>query len=243
MYNVNRIYLRGSVRMGQKFDLHFIRHGITQSNLEGRYTGFADVPLCADGFAEIKELKEKFIYPEASVFFSSPLLRCKQTLNIIYPDVKDFTEVEGLKESNFGDWEGMTPSELSADELYRVWVQQKDFTIAPPNGESFQQFAERVFLSFEKLVDKILKAECKSAVIVAHGGVIMMVLAQYVSEQKPAAEWMVENGCGYSVTVKFEKWMREKKFDVYGRVPQGYTADDFDPKKIYERYFGSRETK
>lgn len=229
--------------MFQKADLHFIRHGITKSNLEGRYTGFADVPLCEDGFARIKKLKEKFIYPEASVFFSSPLLRCKQTLSVIYPQVKDFTEVEGLKENNFGDWEGLTPDELKSNELYKVWVQQKDFSIAPPNGESYKAFVERVFFSFEKLVDRILKAECKSVVIVTHGGVIMMILTQYASQKKPAAEWMVDNGCGYSVTVKLGKWMSEKKFDVYDRVPKGYTSDDFDPRKIYERYFGSSDKK
>ncbi len=229
--------------MSSKVSLHFIRHGITQSNLEGSYTGFADVPLCDEGFAKLKELKEKFMYPKASVFFSSPLLRCKQTLGTIYPDIKDFTEVEGLKESNFGDWEGMTPNDLSSDKLYQVWVQQKDFSIAPPNGESFKHFAERVCMCFEKLVDRILKAECRSAVIVTHGGVMMMILAQYASERKPASEWMAENGCGYSVALDIRKWMSEKQFDVYAKVPQGYVSESFDPKKAYKKYFGSGEKK
>ena len=43
------------------YKLHLIRHGLTQGNLDGRYIGSGtDLPLCAEGRAQLEELKAKF---------------------------------------------------------------------------------------------------------------------------------------------------------------------------------------
>ena len=55
------------------YKLHLIRHGLTQGNLDGRYIGSGtDLPLCAEGRAQLEELKAKFQYPDV------PLVFCKQ---------------------------------------------------------------------------------------------------------------------------------------------------------------------
>ena len=47
------------------YKLHLIRHGLTQGNLDGRYIGSGtDLPLCAEGRAQLEELKAKFQYPD-----------------------------------------------------------------------------------------------------------------------------------------------------------------------------------
>ena len=41
------------------FKLHLIRHGMTAGNLQGLYIGSGtDIPLCDEGRAQLKELKE-----------------------------------------------------------------------------------------------------------------------------------------------------------------------------------------
>ena len=60
------------------FKLHLIRHGMTAGNLQGLYIGSGtDIPLCDEGRAQLKELKERFEYPQVDTVFSSPLVRCQ----------------------------------------------------------------------------------------------------------------------------------------------------------------------
>lgn len=55
------------------YKLHLIRHGLTQGNLDGRYIGSGtDLPLCAEGRAQLEELKAKFQYPDVPLVFCSP---------------------------------------------------------------------------------------------------------------------------------------------------------------------------
>ena len=52
------------------FKLHLIRHGVTAGNLQGLYIGSGtDIPLCDEGRAQLKELKERFEYPQVDTVF------------------------------------------------------------------------------------------------------------------------------------------------------------------------------
>ena len=47
------------------YKLHLIRHGLTEGNLQGLYIGSgSDLPLCAEGRAQLKTLKKDFDYPQ-----------------------------------------------------------------------------------------------------------------------------------------------------------------------------------
>ena len=66
--------------------LYLIRHGLTQGNLEGRYIGQRENPPLSDrGRRELTERKETHPYPRAEALYTSPLLRCLQTAQILYP--------------------------------------------------------------------------------------------------------------------------------------------------------------
>ena len=40
--------------------IHLIRHGMTQANVDGRYAGFWDVPVCDEGKEKLQKLKENY---------------------------------------------------------------------------------------------------------------------------------------------------------------------------------------
>ena len=42
-------------------------------------------PLCADGRAQLEELKAKFQYPDVPLVFCSPMLRAQQTAEVLFP--------------------------------------------------------------------------------------------------------------------------------------------------------------
>ena len=73
-------------RAGYKMmELVFIRHGKTRGNLESRYIGTTDEELCKEGIDGIRDNLYKNIYPAADIVFTSPMKRCIQTAEIIYP--------------------------------------------------------------------------------------------------------------------------------------------------------------
>ena len=88
------------------YKLHLIRHGLTAGNLEGRYIGSGtDLPLCDQGRAELRQLKQQFEYPAVSLVFTSPLQRAVQTADILFPGVRQIA-LQDLREMDFGVFEG-----------------------------------------------------------------------------------------------------------------------------------------
>ena len=88
------------------FKLHLIRHGMTAGNLQGLYIGSGtDIPLCEEGRAQLKELKERFEYPQVDTAFSSPLVRAVATANILFPNAGHQFTVHDLREAGFGVFE------------------------------------------------------------------------------------------------------------------------------------------
>ena len=45
------------------YKIHLFRHGITRANLEGRYVGLSDYPLCQEGIDALKEYVKDTQYP------------------------------------------------------------------------------------------------------------------------------------------------------------------------------------
>lgn len=201
----------------KSYNIHFIRHGEIAETQNGAYIGVTDVSLSEKGRAELVELDKKYRYPYAPVLFSSPLKRCIETCEIIYPNSTPIT-VDELSEINFGRWEGKTAEELKYDELFNKWL-SGDTSVKPPQGESSADFTRRVCLMFQKIVDGLVSTGHTEAVIVTHGGVIMTLMAVYGLPQAKPFEWVCESGCGYSIRVTPMLWQKDKVSEVYRTLP------------------------
>ena len=205
------------------YTIHLIRHGMTEGNKVGRYVGSIDAPLHIDGVNEIKALKEKYEYRKPKLYFSSPMKRCIETLDLIYGDDNiDVMTVDGLRECNLGDFEGKTADELIDSAEYMDWVQHG---AAPPNGESNKEFAIRVCTAFVDTVREILKSGKTEAVICAHGGVIMTILAVYGLPERKMTDYMANNGRGYTIRVTPSVWMRTGMVEVISDFPAGSSVE------------------
>lgn len=199
------------------YQIHLLRHGITDGNVKGQYIGSKDIPLNDTGIEHIRSLDESYIYPGAAAYFTSPMLRCKQTLGIIYPNINPI-DIDEFRECDFGEFEGLTADELSDSKDFAEWL-ASDGSSAPPSGESGIEFGRRVCQAFEKIVGALMKTGVPSAVIMTHGGVIMTILAQYGLPEATMAEWAMEPGCGYSVRIHPQLWSAAKKVEVYQTIP------------------------
>lgn len=107
----------------KSYQIHLIRHGMTEANQKGQYIGSTDIPLSQEGISQLQELSQNYRYPGAAVFYTSPLKRCVQTCNILYPEITPIA-VPGLAECDFGQWEGKTAKELEKDERFHAWLEE-----------------------------------------------------------------------------------------------------------------------
>ena len=174
--------------------LTLIRHGITHGNKYGLYYGATDLPLLEEGVEELRQRKLTHIYPEAPLYYTSPLQRTQQTLREIYGEVP-FTVVDGFREMNFGDFEMRTLAELKQEPAFLAWSDSMSESRCP-NGESFADVQRRAL----EAVAPILAAD-EDAVCVIHGGVIACLMFCWFPG-KAFNDWMLHPGTGWQVTVE-----------------------------------------
>lgn len=165
-----------------------IRHGKTQGNLEKRYIGTTDEHLCPEGQTEILAKK----YPQADLLFCSPLMRCRETAQLIYPE-QDHAIIDDFRECDFGDFENRNHLELADNNDYQAWVDSCGM-LPFPNGESRQAFSSRCCTAFKQL---LLENHNKDIACVVHGGTIMAILEQFATPKQDYYFYQLKNGEAY----------------------------------------------
>lgn len=199
------------------YTLHFIRHGMTTGNAEGRYVGHQDLELSLPGREELEYLKDTCVYPDPPVVFTSPLKRCLETCEVLFPGVEPVI-IRDLIEYNFGEFEGHTAEELQQYDEFAAWL-SGGMDAAPPHGESNAEFGERIRSALENIVEGLLKTGITEAAIVTHGGIISVLMALYCLPEAPASEWVCMNGAGFTVRITPSLWSKGRKFEGVAQVP------------------------
>lgn len=156
-----------------KIRLMLIRHGITQGNIEKRYMGQTDMDLCKEGVRQIQEKVDSGYYKETELLFISPLKRCRQTADIIFPGM-DKIVIEELKEMDFGDFEGKNYHDLSHNPVYEAYISSGG-ELSFPNGENKQQFSKRVMEGLGKALRIAADNDKRNITCVVHGGTTMAI--------------------------------------------------------------------
>lgn len=196
--------------------IHLIRHGATDANYDGRYIGCkTDLPLAPEGLNELRLLKDDIDYPEIERLYSSPMLRCRQTGAVLYPDFEPVT-VEELKEYDFGSFENKTAAELESNPNFIPWTSGR--LSAPPGGEDNSEFIKRICVGFNKIVLDMIEGGLTESAVIMHGGAIMMLLGVSAVPRRKPVEWTADNGRGYSVRVTPSLYHKSGVIEVYGIV-------------------------
>ncbi len=178
-----------------KMTVYFIRHAETPGNLERRYIGGrTDEPLSDEGRAKAAAVTG---LPAVDRVYTSPMKRAVETAEIMFPQA-EIIPVEGLRETDFGVFEGRNADEMENDPAYRAWVEGfcKD---APPGGEDMAAFVDRTCEAFVSCLEKELKRSEKTVAVVAHGGTIMAVMSRLCTPARSYYDWRLPNCRGYVV--------------------------------------------
>ncbi len=144
--------------------LVLIRHGETVHNAAGIAQGWNDSALSERGEAQVRALAKRLRALNADALYSSPLGRAMSTARIIAGEVgMEIRTLDGLREMNYGEWEGKSYLELRRHEIYERWVADPD--CACPGGESHTDLHRRIESTLS-LID------AKRPLVVAHGTAI-----------------------------------------------------------------------
>ncbi len=128
-------------------DIYLIRHGETEWNAGGIFRGRADIPLNDRGKEQADMVSGGLSGIKFSAFYTSSLIRAKETAERIAAPHKISPLVEdGLIDIDYGDWEGLSEDEVKEKEpiLHTRWHKSPD-NVVFPNGEGLSDVRERAF--------------------------------------------------------------------------------------------------
>lgn len=175
--------------------LVLVRHAMTAGNLSGQYIGSTDQPLCQAGI-ELAQAAAQ-IMPQVNRVYCSPMLRCCQTAEILYPR-HIARKVIDLRETDFGSFEGKTHTELATDTDYRAWIASAG-VLPPPGGESTTHFSRRCVAALSGILAEMAREHIPSAACIIHGGSIMAVMTALARPKRHFYDWQTKNCGGFVV--------------------------------------------
>lgn len=153
-----------------KLPIYLMRHGETEWNAQGRIQGALDSPLTERGRRQAQimglALKRK-LNGAIPPLYCSPLGRARQTLEIVCAtaglDARLCVFDERLRELSWGEWDGMTRSEIEARTPGALAARlAAHWTHAPPGGSSYAQLAAR-------LQPFVAAITTTGGIVIAHG--------------------------------------------------------------------------
>jgi probable phosphoglycerate mutase len=167
---------------------YLLRHGETPLSIERRFSGTGDARLTERGRAQAKAAARRLAEVKLDLIVSSPLARAVETAEAVAgPLGLDIVTDEGLRETDFGGWEGMTFGEVHErwpDDL-AAWL--ADPAVAPPGGESFVTTHRRV----RQARDRLVSSYGGSTVLVVSHVTPIKTLVRIALEAPPSAYYRI----------------------------------------------------
>jgi broad specificity phosphatase PhoE/ribonuclease HI len=151
-----------------------LRHGETPLSVEKRFSGRTDIALTSEGEAQAAAAARRLVGAGIDAIVSSPLRRTQQTAAATAELLGLDVEIDdGFAETDFGDWEGSSFTELAktAPAELKAWLD--DPRVAPPGGESMTATAARVSAARERVVTSY---PGKTVLVVTHVTPIKLML-------------------------------------------------------------------
>jgi broad specificity phosphatase PhoE/ribonuclease HI len=152
---------------GQATTTLLLRHGQTELSAERRFAGRGDIPLTEEGLRQAAAAADRLAARGGiDVIVTSPLRRARQTADAVAratgaPLLAD----DGLIETDFGKWEGMTIAEASQRWPDQVSAWMRSVDVAPPGGESFADVISRVNAALDRL---LAEHQFRTLLLVSH---------------------------------------------------------------------------
>lgn len=200
------------------YRMSLIRHGRTQANDKGIYIGTTDLPLTEEGRAELYGKLDLYEYPRVQRVYTSPLIRCTETAEILFPE-QEIYMAEELRELNFGQFEGKSVDELIHREDYKTWLHGGSPDIRPPEGESAGELCIRTYKVLCRILMQMMEEDIEHCAVVTHAGIISNMLSCFGLPKLPPKEILSEPGEGFEIMFTAQMWQQSQVFEIMGMTP------------------------
>lgn len=200
------------------YHLSLYRHGRTRANEEGIYIGSTDYSLTDMGCAELAGKVDQYEYPRVQRVYSSPLSRCTETAEILFPET-EMHLAEDLRELNFGVFEGKSAVELVGREDYREWLKGGSPDTRPPEGESAGELCIRSYRALNRILMDMMENDFAHCAVITHAGIISNLLACFGLPKIAAKDLQCEPGEGFEILLTAQMWQQAQAFEILGMTP------------------------
>jgi broad specificity phosphatase PhoE len=153
-------------------ELWLVRHGETAWSASGQHTSRTDIPLTETGRLRAEKLREYLKGTKFDAVFVSPMKRARETCAIAgFGDVAKVND--GLKEWDYGVYEGKTTKEIQAQ--IPGWSVWKDEIVG---GETVEHVGERA----DKVIAQALAAapDFGKVALFAHAHILRILAARWI---------------------------------------------------------------
>jgi alpha-ribazole phosphatase len=155
--------------------IYLLRHGTVKGSEQRLFIGETDTPLAEKGREQARQWRRLLQKIEFETIYCSDLKRSEETARIIAGDNPvPIRVMPEFREICLGQWEGLS-MEFVRRRFPEQWHRRGEniADYAPPGGESFREFRERVVPAFEAVTGKLRGR----GVIIAHAGVNRVILS------------------------------------------------------------------
>lgn len=153
-------------------ELSLIRHAKTDSNHKHIFMGTLDIPCSEQGLEEARIAVKNINYPEYDKYYCSPLLRAKQTADILFP-YKNMLYDSRLRERGLGIWEGIDKHSVERNFPEAFINGSLKFQCKPQEGEPYTDSIRRALSFLEEIVQY---PDGYRIVALSHNGILRIII-------------------------------------------------------------------
>lgn len=179
--------------------LVLVRHGTSEWNAKGLWTGWTDIDLTEKGREEAKQAGEAIKDIHFDVAFTSNLIRAHHTLDEILKVIGQTNiptyKSHALDEKSYGDLAGKNKWEVKEKYGEDQWMKWRRAWNEPiPNGETLKMVYERVVPYYKETILPYLK-KGENVIVSAHGN-SLRALVKYLENISDEQIEKLEFGLG-----------------------------------------------
>lgn len=206
--------------------LYLLRHGEVEG--PAAVYGRTDVPLSQKGWEQLQQQCQRL--ENLTQVVSSPLQRCYNFAERLCTERNlPLQKERDFQECDFGKWDGVPFDEVPQSnwgEMEAFW--QSPATCQFEGGEALENMHKRVAAAWDRLLNDISAAETpENVLIIAHGGVIRLILAHILDLDwyNPAlfSQWQIDYASLSKITLPNVKDTRAKV--NYVAMPHNWKAE------------------
>ena len=201
------------------YRLSIIRHGLTVANDKAIYLGSrTDYSLSKKGISQIVNKMDEYEYPKVQRVYSSPMKRCIETAEIIYP-YRELQIVENMTELDFGEFDGKSVQELIDRDDYKEWLKGGTPDKRAPGGESMEELLLRLFKGLHEIITDMMDEELTHCALITHSGLVTNILSAFGLPKIDPKELTCAPGEGFEILMTAKMWQQSQAFEILGRIP------------------------